>query len=142
MVSSVKTPVVDMGTRLTSELSGGERKRLVLDLLLSSGADVLLLDEPDNYLDIPTRAWLDEKIIACRSTMLMVTHDRALLKRVTDKIICVEGSGAWVHGGSYATFDEAREARQGKLGDDLKRVAGLADPTSLRTLRLAKSLTA
>ena len=120
---SVKTPVADVGTRLVHELSGGERKRLVLDLLLTSGADILLLDEPDNYLDIPTRAWLEEQIIACRSTILMVSHDRALLKRVTNKIVAVEGSGAWVHGGSYETFGEAREARQGKLGDDLKRWA-------------------
>ena len=52
---SVKTPITDFATRLVSQLSGGERKRLVLDLLLTSGADVLLLDEPDNYLDIPTR---------------------------------------------------------------------------------------
>ena len=89
--------------------------------MLTSGADVLLLDEPDNYLDIPTRAWLEEQIIACRSTILMVSHDRALLKRVTNKIIAVEGSGAWIHGGSYETFGEARENRQGKLGDDLKR---------------------
>ena len=118
---SVKTPVADVGTRLVRELSGGERKRLVLDLLLTSGADILLLDEPDNYLDIPTRAWLEEQIIACRSTILMVSHDRALLKRVTNKIVAVEGSGAWVHGGSYETFGEARESRQGKLGDDLKR---------------------
>ncbi len=120
---SVKTPVLDVGTRLVRELSGGERKRLVLDLLLTSGADVLLLDEPDNYLDIPTRAWLEEQIIACRSTILMVSHDRALLKRVTNKIIAVEGSGAWIHGGSYETFGEARENRQEKLGDDLKRWA-------------------
>ncbi len=120
---SVKTTVVDVGTRLVRELSGGERKRLVLDLLLTSGADILLLDEPDNYLDIPTRAWLEEQIIACRSTILMVSHDRALLKKVTNKIIAVEGSGAWVHGGSYETFGEARENRQGKLGDDLKRWA-------------------
>ena len=120
---SVKTPVADVGTRLVHELSGGERKRLVLDLLLTSAADILLLDEPDNYLDIPTRAWLEEQIIACRSTILMVSHDRALLKRVTNKIVAVEGSGAWVHGGSYETFGEAREARQGKLGDDLKRWA-------------------
>jgi ATPase subunit of ABC transporter with duplicated ATPase domains len=118
---SVKTPVDDMNTRLVSELSGGERKRLVLDLLLTSGADILLLDEPDNYLDIPTRRWLEEQIITCRSTILMVSHDRALLNRVTNKIIAVEGSGAWVHGGSYATFGEARERRQEQLGDELKR---------------------
>jgi ATPase subunit of ABC transporter with duplicated ATPase domains len=52
---SVKTPITDFATRKVGELSGGERKRLVLDLLLTSGADVLLLDEPDNYLDVPTR---------------------------------------------------------------------------------------
>ena len=118
---SVKTPVVDFTTRLVGALSGGERKRLVLDLLLNSGADVLFLDEPDNYLDIPTRGWLEEQIKECKSTILMVSHDRTLLERVATKIIAVEGSGCWVHGGSYATFPEAREKRQELLGDDLKR---------------------
>jgi len=118
---SVKTPVDDFARRKVSELSGGERKRLVLDLLLTSGADVLLLDEPDNYLDIPTRAWLEDQIRACKSTILMVSHDRALLERVATKIIVIEGAGCWVHGGSYATFPEARAKRQEQLGDDLKR---------------------
>ena len=118
---SVKTPVDNFATRLVSQLSGGERKRLVLDLLLTSGADVLFLDEPDNYLDIPTRGWLEEQIKACKSTILMVSHDRTLLERVATKIIAVEGSGAWVHGGSYVTFPEARQKRQELLGDDLKR---------------------
>lgn len=118
---SVKTPVDNFATRLVSQLSGGERKRLVLDLLLTSGADVLFLDEPDNYLDIPTRGWLEEQIRACKSTILMVSHDRTLLERVATKIIAVEGSGAWVHGGSYVTFPEARQKRQELLGDDLKR---------------------
>jgi ATPase subunit of ABC transporter with duplicated ATPase domains len=118
---SVKTPVDDMSRRLVGELSGGERKRLVLDLLLTSGADVLLLDEPDNYLDIPTRHWLEEQIRASRSTILMVSHDRTLLERVATKIIVVEGSGCWVHGGSYVTFPEARAKRQELMGDDLKR---------------------
>ena len=118
---SVKTPVDNFATRLVSQLSGGERKRLVLDLMLTSGADVLFLDEPDNYLDIPTRGWLEEQIKACKSTILMVSHDRTLLERVATKIIAVEGSGAWVHGGSYVTFPEARQKRQELLGDDLKR---------------------
>jgi len=118
---SVKTPVDNFATRLVSQLSGGERKRLVLDLLLTSSADVLFLDEPDNYLDIPTRGWLEEQIKACKSTILMVSHDRTLLERVATKIIAVEGSGAWVHGGSYVTFPEARQKRQELLGDDLKR---------------------
>ena len=118
---SVKSQIDDLSTRLVSELSGGERKRLVLDLLLTSGADVLLLDEPDNYLDIPTRAWLEEQIKICRSTILMVSHDRTLLERCATKIVVIEGSGCWVHGGSYVTFPEAREKRQALLGDDLKR---------------------
>ena len=118
---SIKTPVEDFATRKVGELSGGERKRLVLDLLLTSGADVLLLDERDNYLDIPTRVWLEEQIINCPSTILMVSHDRSLLERVATKIVVLEGSGCWVHGGSYATFPEAREKRQALLGDAVKR---------------------
>ncbi len=118
---SVKSPVDDFSVRLVSELSGGERKRLVLDLLLTSGADVLLLDEPDNYLDIPTRKWLEEQIKSCKSTILMVSHDRTLLEQCSTKIIVIEGSGCWVHGGSYKTFPEARAKRQELLGDDLKR---------------------
>ena len=118
---SVKTPVADFASRKVGELSGGERKRLVLDLLLNSGVDVLFLDEPDNYLDIPTRKWLEEQIIACKSTIVMVSHDRALLEKVATKIICVEGSGCWVHGGTYGTFPEARKKRQELMGDELKR---------------------
>lgn len=118
---SVKTPVTDFATRKVGELSGGERKRLVLDLLLNSGADVLLLDEPDNYLDIPTRLWLEEQIQQCSSTILMVSHDRTLLERVATKIVVLEGSTCWVHGGNYATFPEERAKRQALLGDAVKR---------------------
>jgi ATPase subunit of ABC transporter with duplicated ATPase domains len=118
---SVKTPIADFTTRKVGELSGGERKRLVLDLLLTSGADVLLLDEPDNYLDVPTRGWLERQIRECPSTILMVSHDRTLLSQVATKVICIEGSGCWTHGNSYATFPDARAQRQAKLGDDLDR---------------------
>lgn len=118
---SVKSEVDDLSTRRIGELSGGERKRLVLDVLLTSGADVLLLDEPDNYLDVPTRAWLEEQIAACPSTILLVSHDRTLLSNVATKVVCVEGAGSWTHGGSYTTFPEARARRQEKLGDDLER---------------------
>lgn len=118
---SVKSDVADLTTRRIGDLSGGERKRLVLDVLLTSGADVLLLDEPDNYLDVPTRTWLEDQIRSCPATILMVSHDRTLLASVATKVVCVEGSGAWTHGGSYRTFPEARARRQEKLGDDLER---------------------
>ena len=118
---SVKSRVDDVTIRLVGELSGGERKRLVLDVLLNAGAHVLLLDEPDNYLDIPTRAWLEEHIRACPSTILMVSHDRIRLERCATRLIILEGSTCWIHDGSYATFPEAREQRQRLLGDALKR---------------------
>ncbi len=117
----VRSSIGDLGERRASALSGGERKQLVLAVLLGSDADILLLDEPDNYLDIPARAWLERELNACRKTVLMVSHDRTMLANVTSKIVTLEGSGCWVHGGSYATHAQARERRQETLGDDLKR---------------------
>ncbi len=110
-----------LGERPAATLSGGERKRLVLAVLLASDADILLLDEPDNYLDIPARAWLERELDACRKTVLLISHDRTLLADVATKIVTLESSTAWVHGGSYASYPEARERRQERLGDALKR---------------------
>lgn len=118
---SIKSPVDDVATRRIGQLSGGERKRLLLDVLVASDAEVLLLDEPDNNLDIPTRAWLEEQLAASKATILLVSHDRTLLERSATKVVSVEGSGAWVHGGSYATYPEARRRRQEQLGDALTR---------------------
>jgi ATPase subunit of ABC transporter with duplicated ATPase domains len=110
-----------VGERPAATLSGGERKRLVLAVLLASDADILLLDEPDNYLDIPARAWLERALRASRKTVLLISHDRTMLAEVATKIVTLESSAAWVHGGSYATYAEARERRQERLGDALKR---------------------
>jgi ATPase subunit of ABC transporter with duplicated ATPase domains len=111
----------EVGERPAATLSGGERKRLVLSVLLASDADILLLDEPDNHLDIPARAWLEHELRASRKTVLMISHDRTLLADVATRIVTLEGSATWTHGGSYATYGEARERRQRLLGDDLKR---------------------
>lgn len=111
----------EVGERRATQLSGGERKQLVLDLLFSSTADVLLLDEPDNYLDIPAKRWLEELIGRSRKTIVLVSHDRVLLRRAVTSIVTLEGTGAWTHGGSYTTYEDARRRRQERLGDDLKR---------------------
>jgi ATPase subunit of ABC transporter with duplicated ATPase domains len=113
--------LTEVGERPAATLSGGERKRLVLSVLLASDADILLLDEPDNYLDIPARAWLERELAASRKTVLMISHDRTLLANVATRFVTLEGSATWTHGGSYATYAEARERRQQLLGDDLKR---------------------
>ncbi|MFJ8040920.1 ABC-F family ATP-binding cassette domain-containing protein [Kitasatospora sp. NPDC096147] len=98
-------------------LSGGEQKRLVLEALLRGPEEVLLLDEPDNYLDVPGKRWLEEAIKATPKTVLFISHDRELLSRSADKIISVEtgfgggGSSVWVHGGGFDSFHEARKER-------------------------------
>ncbi|HEX7132889.1 MAG TPA: ATP-binding cassette domain-containing protein, partial [Iamia sp.] len=105
------------GGRPVATLSGGERKRLVLESLLASDADVLLLDEPDNFLDIPAKRWLERRLRATTKTVLLVSHDRELLATAADAVVTVEGNGAWTHPGSWATYAAAREARNEALGD-------------------------
>jgi ATPase subunit of ABC transporter with duplicated ATPase domains len=96
-------------------LSGGEQKRLVLEALLRGRDQVLLLDEPDNYLDVPTKRWLEERLRETRKTVLFVSHDRELLARAASAIVSVEpspsGSQVWVHGGGFGTYHEARRER-------------------------------
>jgi ATPase subunit of ABC transporter with duplicated ATPase domains len=117
----VRAGLSEVGDRPALTLSGGERKRLVLDLLLASDADVLLLDEPDNFLDVPAKRWLEGRIRESRKTILLISHDRELLGTACDAIVTLEGNGAWVHGDSFATYDEAREHRQRLMGDRLAR---------------------
>ncbi|UKD56249.1 ATP-binding cassette domain-containing protein [Amycolatopsis sp. FU40] len=110
--------------RLVRTLSGGEQKRLVLEALLRGPDEVLLLDEPDNYLDVPGKRWLEARLKETRKTVLFVSHDRELLARAADKIVSVEpggdGADAWVHGGGFATYHEARQERFARY-DELRR---------------------
>jgi len=106
-------------------LSGGEQKRLVLEALLRGPEEVLLLDEPDNYLDVPTKRWLETQLAASAKTVLYVSHDRELLARTATQIASVEptpaGSTIWVHGGGFATYAQARELRRARFDELLRR---------------------
>jgi ATPase subunit of ABC transporter with duplicated ATPase domains len=110
--------------RQVRTLSGGEQKRLVLEALLRGPDEVLLLDEPDNYLDVPGKRWLEDRLKETRKTVLFVSHDRELLARAAERIVAVEpgpaGSDVWVHGGGFATFHEARRERFARF-EELKR---------------------
>ena len=117
----VRAGIDDVGARLTSELSGGERKRLVLEVLFASEAAVLLLDEPDNFLDVPAKLELERRIAASKKTIVLISHDRDLLSAATNAILTMEANGTWTHGGSYRTYPEAREKRQQLLGDRLEQ---------------------
>ncbi|UYB41768.1 ATP-binding cassette domain-containing protein [Streptomyces sp. Je 1-4] len=110
--------------RQVRTLSGGEQKRLVLESLLRGTDEVLLLDEPDNYLDVPGKRWLEEQLRQTRKTVLFVSHDRELLARAAEKIVSVEpgpaGSDVWVHGGGFGTYHEARKERFARF-EELRR---------------------
>lgn len=110
--------------RRVDTLSGGEQKRLVLEALLRGPDEVLLLDEPDNYLDVPGKTWLEERIATSPKTILLISHDRELLRACATTIVTVElgaaGNTVWVHGGGFATYTEARDDRMSRL-EELRR---------------------
>ncbi len=117
----MRSAFAELADRPAITLSGGERKRLVLEVLFASDADVLLLDEPDNFLDVPAKLALERQISASKKTVLVISHDREVLANAVRAILTLEGSGAWVHGASYASYPQARAERQQRLGDAVKR---------------------
>ena len=106
--------------RLVTTLSGGEQKRLVLEALLRGPDAVLLLDEPDNYLDVPGKQWLEERLRETTKTVLLVSHDRELLNRAAERIVTVESRHVWIHGGLFETYAQARRNRNDRL-EELRR---------------------
>ncbi|MDR6863948.1 ATP-binding cassette domain-containing protein [Phycicoccus sp. 3266] len=123
-VAALGIPFAQAQWRKVATLSGGEQKRVVLEALLRGPEEVLLLDEPDNYLDVPAKRWLEEQLVASPKTVLFVSHDRELLDRVATRIATLEpgaaGSTVWVHPGRFSTYHQAREDRNAKL-EELRR---------------------
>jgi ATPase subunit of ABC transporter with duplicated ATPase domains len=112
--------------RLLSTLSGGEQKRLVLEYLLEGPDEVLLLDEPDNFLDVPGKIWLEQRIRESGKTILFTSHDRELLDHTANRIVTIElggfggGNSAWTHPGGFASYHEARRDRFARF-EELRR---------------------
>jgi ATPase subunit of ABC transporter with duplicated ATPase domains len=110
--------------RSAGTLSGGEQKRLVLEALLRGNDEVLLLDEPDNYLDVPGKRWLEQQLNETRKTVLFVSHDRELLAQAAKTVVTVElgaaGNSVWVHGSGFGNYHEARQDRFSRL-EELRR---------------------
>jgi ATPase subunit of ABC transporter with duplicated ATPase domains len=100
----------DLGT-----LSGGEQKRLVLEYLLAGPDQVLLLDEPDNFLDVPGKIWLERRIRESTKTILFISHDRELLDHTATRVVTVElgaaGNTVWTHPGGFSSYHQARRDR-------------------------------
>ncbi len=106
-------------------LSGGEQKRLVLEALLRGPDEVLLLDEPDNFLDVPGKLWLEEHIRDSAKTILFISHDRELMNNTATRVVTVElggaGNTAWVHPGGFSSYHQARRDRFARLEEQRKR---------------------
>lgn len=119
-VAALDLPYERAQWREVRTLSGGEQKRLVLEALLRGPDEVLLLDEPDNYLDVPGKRWLEEVLLSGRKTVLYVSHDRELLARTANRVVTLEAGSAWTHGGGFGSYAEARRARLERL-DELHR---------------------
>ena len=95
-----------------SVLSGGQKRKVALAKTLSADFDVLLLDEPTNHLDQEMTAWLEDYLRDFRGTILMVTHDRYFLDRVTGKILEVSRGSIYSYEGNYSLFLEQKAARE------------------------------
>ncbi|WP_030194282.1 ABC-F family ATP-binding cassette domain-containing protein [Terrabacter tumescens] len=123
-VAALGIPYDQAQWRTVSTLSGGEQKRLVLEALLRGPEEVLLLDEPDNYLDVPTKRWLEDALVASPKTVLFISHDRELLDRVATRVATLEpgaaGATLWVHPGRFSTYAQARSDRNDRL-EELRR---------------------
>ncbi len=110
--------------RELTTLSGGEQKRLVLEFLLCGPDEVLLLDEPDNFLDVPGKTWLEGRINESSKTILYISHDRELLNNTATRVVTVElgaaGNTVWVHPGGFASYHDARRERFARF-EELRR---------------------
>jgi ATP-binding cassette subfamily F protein uup len=93
------------------KLSGGERARVLIAQLMLQPADTLLLDEPTNDLDIPTLDILEESLLEFRGSMVLVTHDRYMLDRVSTMVLGLDGIGAAEKFGDYSQWEEWQAER-------------------------------
>jgi len=92
-------------------LSGGQVKRVALARVLVAEVDLLVLDEPTNHLDVEAISWLEARLAGFRGGLVLVTHDRHVLDRVTTRILELEAGGGYVHDGGYASYLAARSER-------------------------------
>ncbi len=104
---------------LVDTLSGGQRKRVALASALIANPSLLILDEPTNHLDAETIAWLESYLERYRGALLLVTHDRYFLDRVTSRILEIERDGVQSFAGNYAYYLEKKEEQE-----ELRAVAG------------------
>ncbi|MEG2317867.1 MAG: ABC-F family ATP-binding cassette domain-containing protein, partial [Rikenellaceae bacterium] len=112
-------------TQRVETLSGGERKRVALAMLLIQDPDVFILDEPTNHIDLEMAEWLEDFLIAANKTMLMVTHDRYFLDRVCNYIYEIDQKQLYGYKGNYSDYVEARGARIEQFNDSISKAQNI-----------------
>jgi ABC transport system ATP-binding/permease protein len=116
--------------RPVGQLSGGERARVLIAQLMLQPADVLLLDEPTNDLDIPTLEILEESLLEYRGALVLVTHDRYMLDRVSTIVLGLDGSGAAERFADYSQWEEWLRSQQARPTEEAPRRATREHPRS------------
>jgi ATP-binding cassette subfamily F protein 3 len=101
----------DAHEKQAAVLSGGERRRLALAVTVASGANFLVLDEPTNHLDLESREALEAALDAFPGTVLLVSHDRALLDAIAERTLAIEDKKLRAYDGGWAELLRAREER-------------------------------
>ena len=117
-----------------SRLSGGERARIVLARLMLQPADLLVMDEPTNDLDIPTLEVLEESLLEFLGALVLVTHDRHLIDRVSTAILALDGRGGFVRYADYGQWEERERAPSASKKD---AAAGGAQSSAKKAKKLS-----
>ncbi len=107
-----------------SDISGGEQRRLSLAILVASGANVLVLDEPTNHLDIESREALEDALIEFEGTVLLVSHDRALLEAVGGRTLVCEGKRLESHPSGWAEYQRRRDESEAEASAAARASSG------------------
>ena len=108
----------DAHAKKIAVLSGGERRRLALAILVASGANLLVVDEPTNHLDVESREALEQALEAFPGTVLIVSHDRALLDAIAERTLAIEDGQIVSYEGGWADYVRLSEesTRTGRAG--------------------------
>lgn len=116
----------------TQKLSGGQRSKLTLAKLLLSDSDILLLDEPTNHLDISSVEWLEDFILSFKGSVIVISHDRYFLDRITNKTVQIENGKCYSFTGNYSDFLIKKESMQRAIEDkyrsdmqEIRRIEGI-----------------
>lgn len=106
-------------------LSGGQQKRVALAKVLVEQPDLLILDEPTNHLDLDTIEWLENYLATANQSLLLVTHDRYFLERVTNTILELDGGGIFRYQGNYNYFLEKKSERREQMAAEVEKARNL-----------------